>query len=335
MIPRWLRPLGQDDPADSGWTRGTGRLDESVPSGTGVSLAGLIALRAEARRVGLGAGPRAGATRSGGHLSPFLGLGAEYEQSRVYAHGDDPRHMDWRVTARSARAHVKVYRDERERPLWLLVDQGPSMRFATRVAFKSVIAARAAALLGWAAIERGERVGGLVFDEHGRSEHRPAARQHGLLPLLKALTPARAGGRAAGYPTPMRAAERLRQLIRPGSLVFAISDFARITADDTRWAGALAERGELVLISVNDPIELRAPPPGRYPLVSADGVRRVLDTRSAGRRALYEGRFARRYRLLQELCRIPGVHLLSLRTDLPVAASLARGLNQRLYTTTP
>ena len=84
----------------------------------------------------------------GSHLSPFRGPGAEHDESRIYVPGDDPRHMDWRVTARTARAHVKVYRDERERPLWLIVDQGLSMRFGTRVAFKSVIAARAAPT-GW------------------------------------------------------------------------------------------------------------------------------------------------------------------------------------------
>lgn len=168
----------------------TARPVDSATQGIAVSLASLIAARAEALRLGLGAAGRVLSTRAGGHLSPFRGSGAEHDESRVYVPGDDPRHMDWRVTARSGCAHVKVYRDERERPLWLLVDQGAPMRFGTRVAFKSVIAARAAALLGWAGVEHGDRVGGLVFDEQWRSEHRPASRQRGLLPLLHALTPA-------------------------------------------------------------------------------------------------------------------------------------------------
>jgi uncharacterized protein (DUF58 family) len=100
----------------------------------------------------------------------------EFDESRVYLPGDDPRNMDWRVTARAGTPHVKLFREERERPVWLLVDQGPSMRFGTRVAFKSVVAARVAALLGWAAVDRGDRVGGLVFDESRHLERRPAAR---------------------------------------------------------------------------------------------------------------------------------------------------------------
>ncbi len=155
--------------------------------GVRVSLQELLALRGEARRLDLAPRGKVLATRSGGHLSPFRGRGMEFDEARIYQPGDDPRNMDWRVTARAGRPHVKLFREERERPLWLLVDQGPAMRFGTRVAFKSVIAAQAAALLSWAAVDRGDRVGGLIFDEQGRFEQKPAARTHGLLPLLQAL----------------------------------------------------------------------------------------------------------------------------------------------------
>jgi uncharacterized protein (DUF58 family) len=297
--------------------------------GITVSLASLVAARAEALRLGLGAGRRVLSTQAGGHLSPFRGAGSEHDESRLYVPGDDPRHMDWRVTARSARAHVKVYRDERERPLWLLVDQGPPMRFGTRVAFKSVIAARAAALLGWAGVEHGDRVGGLVFDERWRSEHLPASRRRGLLPLLQALTPAPRRLRRAGCVSVAQAAAELHRLVRPGSLVFIISDFDGLTGGNSGWLGRLCAHSEVALVSVHDPIEEQAPPPGRYPLLDGNGVRRMLDTSSAGRRALYESSFQQRRALLQDLARRHMAHLLTLRTDWPVGTALARGLGQR------
>ena len=136
----------------------------------------------EAARLDIGPRGKVLATRNGGHLSRFRGRGMEFDESRIYQPGDDPRNMDWRVTARSGRPHVKLFREKRERPVWLLVDIGPRMRFGTRVAFKSVIAARAAALLAWAAADRGDRVGGMVFDESRSFERRPATRAHGLLP---------------------------------------------------------------------------------------------------------------------------------------------------------
>jgi uncharacterized protein (DUF58 family) len=82
--------------------------------------------------------------------------------------------------------------------------------------------------------------------------------------------------------------------VRPGSLVFVISDFAGLTPDSVAWLPRLSEHGEVALVSVHDPIEEQAPPEGRYPILDADGERRLLDTRSAGRRALYESGFLQR-----------------------------------------
>lgn len=322
------RPVSASQHSASGGppTRGDDAPADGVVD---ISLTRLIACRAEARRLGLATRGRVLATRAGSHLSPFRGPGMDYDESRVYVPGDDPRAMDWRVTARAARAHVKVFREERERPVWLLVDQRIGMRFATRVAFKSVIAARAAALLGWAAVERGERVGGLVFDESTHTEQRPRPRQHALLGLLGALAaspqPARRG---TGYARLAAAVDRLQQLRADGGIVFVISDFADVgTNNHDDWLRRLGQRCEVALVAVHDPIEEMAPPAGHWPVL-AGGGRRLLDTTSAGRRAWYEHGFRRRREGLADLARRRGAHLLTLRTDWPVGASLARGLGQ-------
>ncbi len=290
-----------------------------------VSMRSLIAARGEARRLGLAGPVHAFATRSGGHLSPVRGAGMDYDESRVYVPGDDPRTMDWRHTARAGRPHVKLFCEERERPLLLLVDQRPGMRFATRVAFKSVIAARAAALVGWAAVERGDRVGGLVFDEACYLLQRPVARQHGLLQLLRALSSAPASAPPTGGLRHMHSAvDRLLRLRYAGGVICVLSDFSDPDGADT-WLSRLARRAEVILVAVHDPIEERAPPGGAYPVLTPGG-RRALDMTSEARRVSYERGFQRRQRWLIDSARRCGAHWLPLRTDWPIGRSLARGL---------
>lgn len=309
------------------------RVTAAAPDGIRVTLPELIALRGEGVRLDLAPRGKVLATLSGGHLSRFRGRGMEFDESRAYQAGDDVRNMDWRVTARAGTPHVKQFREERERPVWLAVDLGPSMRFGTRVAFKSVVAARTAALLAWAAADRGDRVGGLVQDGARRVECRPAPRARGVLPLLRALSELSdpVGHSAPGQRRPApgpAAAPAFAPTVRAGSLVFLISDFASVPADGDVWLAELSARNEVVLIAVYDPIEAAPPPPGLYPVT--DGDRRVLvDTVEAARRRAWERHFAERARDLESLARRHRLHLLRLCTDEPVGPALARGLNPR------
>jgi uncharacterized protein (DUF58 family) len=209
--------------------------------------------------------------------------------------------------------------------VWLLVDMGPGMRFGTRVAFKSVIAARTAALLAWAAADTGDRVGGLVFDETRYLERRPAARTRGVLPLLKALSEPPLAAQGSGHASLSSAAQHLVQRVRPGSLVFVLSDFAGLGAHDEPWLARLAAGSELVLLHLYDPLEAAAPPPGRYP-VSDGRQQAVVDTASATVRESWSGRFAAHVDRLDETCRRYRSHLISLRTDQPVGQTLSREL---------
>jgi uncharacterized protein (DUF58 family) len=299
-------------------------------SGAGfrIELDELVGLRLEARRLDVAPRGKVLATRTGGHLSRFRGRGMEFDESRIYLPGDDPRNMDWRVTARTSKPHVKLFREERERPVWLLVDLGPSMRFGTRVAFKSVIAARAAALLAWAAADRGDRVGGLVFDESRHFERRPMPRTRGLLPLLKALSEDPLPGEHGGHPSLSAAAEHLTHLVRPGSLVFLISDFTGLSEADGAWMARLGASCETVLVQVYDPLEAVPPPPGRYAVT--DGRRRgLVDTAAAAQRAAWYQRFSDRVSLLERLGLLHRAHRIALGTAQPVGETLAQGLMPR------
>ena len=133
-----------------------------------VSQAGLIRLSGPARVIALDV-LHVNSLQTGAYVSRFRGRGMEFDESRPYQPGDDPRNIDWRVTARSTVAYTKLFREERERPVLLVTDLRSNMHFATRGCFKSVNATRAAALLAWAAHHRGDRLGGLIF---GDTTHR-------------------------------------------------------------------------------------------------------------------------------------------------------------------
>ncbi|KAB8194394.1 DUF58 domain-containing protein, partial [Lysobacter maris] len=125
-------------------------------SGIVPSLEELVALR---RLAGARRPPRKGRYGvSGPALSPLRGRGMDYAESREYVAGDDARHIDWRLTARTGRAHTKLFQAERERLTLIVGDTAPSLYFGTRTRFKSVQAARAGAIAAWVAARDGDRI---------------------------------------------------------------------------------------------------------------------------------------------------------------------------------
>ncbi|MDX1654777.1 MAG: DUF58 domain-containing protein, partial [Candidatus Competibacteraceae bacterium] len=178
----------------------------------------MIRLRLQAPAL-VGGTRRALSASAGLHASRFRGRGIDFQESRNYQPGDDIRNMDWRVTARTGRPHTKLYREERERPVILLIDTGPTLFFGTRVAFKSVIAARAAALIGWAAVAAGDRVGASFFGAGPHGELRPLGGRRGALGLIRILADRLQPG---DRPEPLpgdglgAALGRVRRVARPG-----------------------------------------------------------------------------------------------------------------------
>ncbi|HUT41747.1 MAG TPA: DUF58 domain-containing protein [Gammaproteobacteria bacterium] len=288
---------------------------QTLSNGVRPSREELIGLRLQAGNLPLHPRQTVQSAIAGDHRSPFRGRGMDYAESRGYQSGDDVRNMDWRVTARSGRAHVKVYQEERERPVVILADFGPGMFFATEGAFKSIIATRAAALVAWAAVQNGDRVGALLYNGQ-HHELRPTRGQRGALHLIRELTrvadPANAGTglqHAAGsFSTALM---RLHRVTRPGSLVFMFSDFYHLASDSKRHLQLLRRHNDVVACQILDRLEMQAPAPGRYPVMTGNR-RGILDTRSATQRDAWTRHFAERRQRANELmqqCAIPLLHL--------------------------
>lgn len=289
-----------------------------------VQLDDLITQRIAARSLVLAASRKVATAQAGIKTSRFRGRGVDYVESRGYQPGDDIRSMDWRVTARTGRAHTKVFQEERERSVLLLLDHAPSMHFGTRRCFKSVQAARAAALIAWSAVRGGDRVGALGFGSGVTGEVRPAGGPRGVLHCLRALADWDALARVerAAAPVPLSAAlERARRLARPGSLIVLLTDGFSADAAAEAPLARLAAHGDVRVLLLTDALELAAPPRGRYP-VDLAGTRRWLEFGGSAD-TQWTGAFRRHRQLLLDHCKRLGIPTTALDTRDDVSRSLA------------
>ena len=243
--------------------------DFKVPArGAYVQLNDIIALRFPATQLKLGRRNRALSNLAGPIKSNFRGRGIDFEEVRSYQPGDDIRTIDWRVTARSGTAHTKIFREERERPVLVVVDQRSSMFFGSTHCFKSVLAAQLGSLLAWSALSGGDRVGGLVFNEGGHRDIRPKRSRRTVLALLSQLA-------QYNQALPLDIADNddsfahmlanLRRIARPGTSLFLISDFHGAGQEHAReHLFELAKHTELSAIACGDPLEAELPRAGTY-----------------------------------------------------------------------
>lgn len=273
---------------------------------------------------------------AGVYLSPFKGRGMEFDEVRPYAQGDDARSIDWRVTARSGKPHTKLFREERERAVLLWIDLRAGMFFATRGAYKAVRAAQVAALLGWSALHRGDRLGAIIFDEHHHEELPPRRGQPPFMHVLRRLaahpawrhTDYRGDGRAANAAL-QQSLLRLRRVAQPGSLIILLGDFAAFDAQSAGHLTQLARHNDVILIGIYDPLEVELPPAGCYRVSDGRCILRV-ESGDPRRRERYRRNFANHRAELQHLCRGHGITLLLLATSDEPLAALQRGLGKRL-----
>jgi len=296
-----------------------------------VTLADLVRLRPGGESLKLTA-PRIRVAAEGGHVSPYKGRGVEFDESRPYQPGDDLRTMDWRVTARTGKPHTKVFREERNRPVFVWLDLRRPMLFATRGAYKGVRAAEMAALIAWSAVANGDRLGGLVFSESQHHELRPALGLRSALRLFQKIAADSlwdlVSTDAPAEVDAERALLRLTRVARPGSLIFLLSDFRRLGADAERHLRQLAGHCDLMLMHFFDAVEADLPPPGRYRIQS--GTRTfAIETANEVLRRTYHERYAARVAGLKSLARLPGIHLLECATHADARLLLAQQFRQR------
>jgi uncharacterized protein (DUF58 family) len=201
-----------------------------------------------------------------------------FAEVRLYQPGDDIRSIDWRVTARRQEPHTKLYEEERERPVLLLCDLGPSLFFASTGAFKQVRCAQIASILAWLALWSGDQVGGIVFNDEALRVLRPARRKKSVLRLLDTLDELqRRDNRGPEQNEPSgqsrldMALTEARRVAHTGSRIFVISDFLDISQETGTLLGALARHNGVSALRVVDPLEKELPKSGRFAIAGPDG----------------------------------------------------------------
>lgn len=249
---------------------GTAVTPEATP-GVHTSLSALAALEHRSRILAPGTRHPLHTMLAGNHDSRIRGRGLDFLELRHYLPGDDVRTIDWRASMRTGHPHVRVYAEERDRPVMLVVDQRLNMFFATRRAMKSVVAAEAAALLGWSLRRSGDRIGALVFDDHDDALFVPHRGRAGWLRILGEIarrnTTLHAESVQPQAPGMLdRALGHLLRALPPGHLIVLLSDFDGMSASTHALAGRLASRHALIAMPVWDPGADPWPDHGRYVL---------------------------------------------------------------------
>ncbi len=262
---------------------------------------------------------------SGEYHSAFKGRGMSFSEVRAYHYGDDIRHIDWNVTARTGEPHIKVFEEERELTVMLLVDMSRSAYFGTVNQFKSSLSIEISALLAFSAINNNDKVGLILFTDQVELFIPPKKGRSHILRIIRELIdfePSGSGtllGEALTY---------FQQVIKKRSICFLISDFL---ADD--YANALrivGRKHDLIGVRLLDPRDTQLPNVGLLQVQEAEsGKFALLDTSSRKARDSYAQWFRQRDEQFLSLFRKTGVDQVTIRTDQSYVTQLLHFFQRR------
>ncbi|MBE9568839.1 MAG: DUF58 domain-containing protein [Proteobacteria bacterium] len=270
---------------------------------------------------------------SGRHNSRLRGRGLNFEELRHYRAGDDIRTMDWKVTNRTGKPHVRVYSEERERPVLLLVDQRINMFFGSQLKMKSVIAAELAALSAWRVLSVGDRVGALVFNDTDIIETRPHRSRKTVMQILQnvlTLNHALKAEYAAAQNNAqlnlvLREAERLSG---HDYLIVIISDMSGWNDETVKRIKRLAQHNDVMASLVFDILEKSLPDSSR--LVLSDGDKQIqVDSGKTGLKQLYTEHFESAVEYLQSELKKHGIPVIPMNTRDDVLSQVRDAIGER------
>jgi uncharacterized protein (DUF58 family) len=267
---------------------------------------------------------------SGRHASKLRGRGLNFEELRNYLPGDDTRNIDWKVTARTRTPYVRVYTEEKDRTVWLLIDQRVGMFFGSKERMKSVVAAEVAAISAWRVLSVGDRVGALVFNDSEISVVPPHRSRERVMQILKqVVVKNHALNVGSGLkPDAGKLNEALKQvsiLARHDCLVCLITDGDGLNPETRKHITRLSEHNDVLTAFIYDPLEKDMPAAGRLRFADNEGQLEA-DTSSKKLRTAFQSEFEQRLEWIQSASRRFSIPLLSLQTNLPVSDQIRDAL---------
>ncbi len=270
---------------------------------------------------------------AGRHAAKMRGRGLDFEEVRPYVAGDDIRNIDWKVTARTGETHSKVFNEEKERPTFTILDQSSCMFFGSQRYVKSVSAAHVAALTAFYTIKRGDRFGGLIFNDETHDYVAPkrskalvqhflqlTVRHNELLPQRKVLKP--------DTDRINEMLQRARSSITHDYVVTVIGDICNLDDAGKLYLRSMAYHNDVMFVHIEDPMDSRLPD-GR--LILTDGNRQVLwNNRKAGWGEKYTSAYQNRKAGIVEEFRHYKIPVSVMSTATPIEDQIMQKMGQRL-----
>ena len=267
---------------------------------------------------------------SGRHGSRLRGRGLDFEELRQYRPGDDIRTMDWKATKRTKQPYVRVYTEERERPVLLLIDQRISMFFGSQINMKSVTAAEAAALAAWRVVSTGDRVGAIIFNDSEIKEIKPQRSKKTVMQILQQVV---RQNNALGVDRNIhsqkemldQALEKTRHLAGHDYLICVISDFFGLSNKSLHQVKLLCRHNDVMLLPIYD--QLAKELPENATIVVSDGKQQILlDSSDSRLQKRFPEFLQNRLKTLSDALAKFGVPILPIHTAESVAVQVRKTL---------
>ncbi|WP_415408016.1 DUF58 domain-containing protein [Sulfurovum sp. CS9] len=258
---------------------------------------------------------------SGRHGSKVRGRGMDFSEMKQYVQGDDPRSMDWKATRRTGKPYIRVFNEERDRNVWLVVSQRNSMFFGTKMMMKSVAAAHLTAISAFRVVGSGDRVGAVVYNDETLKFFKPQRSKQGVIHILSEVVKQNQALHASNS---NNTKDRLNEALKIVSatakhddLVILIGDGRAMDEESTRYITALSAHNDVIAALVYDPMEKELHASGS--LFLSDGTVSVdVDSSSQSFQKRFSGRMEERVEGLMHLSKKHTIPLFSISTERPV-----------------
>jgi len=252
--------------------------------------------------------------------SIFKGRGIEFEEIRAYEFGDDVRDIDWRVTARKQKTYTKIYAEEKDREVYVLLDLSPQMLFGTKKELKSVTAAKTAARIAWWALKNKDRFGCVINDGNGTLLLKSQNSQANMMMIFKKISEVSQNILDSSKTLTtsahlLKSIALLQQTIKHRAIVFVISDFADFSEETKKVLAMLAKKADVSCINVFDVVEKCPPLAGEY-MVQQGDKQLVFSSRDENFCQEYIKYFADKHKVLEDFCHKFNLHYLETNADL-------------------
>ena len=262
---------------------------------------------------------------SGEYHSAFKGRGMSFSEVRGYNYGDDVRNIDWNVTARTGAPFIKVFEEERELTVMLVIDMSHSAFFGTKGQFKSEMISEICAVLAFSAINNNDKVGVIFFSDKIEKFIPPKKGRGHILLIIRELINFEPSGKGTNLTVGL---QYLNNVIKKRSTAFFISDFMDKNYDDALRIAA--KRHDIVGIHIADPAEEQLPDAGLFRALDAETGERIwLDTSDTGTRKRYADWYVENIQYFRNTFLKTGADSMSIRTTESYVNALLKFFKQR------